>query len=252
VAPWALAAAAYGALLTGAALTQPIHRRALAAAAAAAFALLALAAGTRPDSFSTQLLAPGALLLAGYWLSGLYFRDPQPWLESWLLRVDRHLGADTIRARLPRAVNEMLELAYAGAYLLVAGGALYAATAGLEAVEHYWTLVLTSELASFAPLPWLRSRPPRTLEAAPPVSVALRRLNLAITNNASIQANTLPSGHVAGAVAAALGVMAFDPLAGAWLMVLAVVIALAAVAGRYHYVVDCVAGAVVAAGVWLL
>jgi hypothetical protein len=122
-------------------------------------------------------------------------------------------------------------------------------------VAYYWSLVLASELASFAPMPWLRSRPPRAV--ATPYALLegaqtggadryLRRLNTFILDGASIQANTLPSGHVSGAVAAALGVMAVDGLTGSWLMVAAGLIAIAAVAGRYHYVVDCVAGAAVA------
>jgi hypothetical protein len=37
-----------------------------------------------------------------------------------------------------------------------------------------------------------------------------------------------------------------DAVVGSWLMGAAGLIALAAIAGRYHYVVDCVAGAAVA------
>ena len=84
-----------------------------------------------------------------------------------------------------------------------------------------------------------------------PPSVA-RRLNTAILDNASIQANTLPSGHVSGAVAAALGVMPLDAGLGWALMVVAGLIAIAAIAGRYHYLVDCVAGAAVSLAVWSL
>jgi membrane-associated phospholipid phosphatase len=80
----------------------------------------------------------------------------------------------------------------------------------------------------------------------------LRRLNVSILDQASVQANTLPSGHVAGAVAAALGLWPVAPAAGLVLLVLAVAIAIAAVVGRYHYVVDCVAGASVALVVWSL
>ena len=160
-------------------------------------------------------------------------------------------------------VAELLELSYAMDYVVVGGGAIYAATFGTDAVAYYWSLVLASELASFAPMPWLRSRPPRVVEEhlaslcdgqGSVGSVVepgmpgpyLRRLNTVILDGASIQANTLPSGHVSGAVAAALGVMAVDVVVGSWLMAAASLIAIAAIAGRYHYVVDCVAGAAVA------
>jgi membrane-associated phospholipid phosphatase len=80
-------------------------------------------------------------------------------------------------------------------------------------------------------------------EAAP----VMRRLNTAILDTASVQANTLPSGHVSGAVAAALSIWTLDPVVGGVMMAMAGLIAIAAIAGRYHYVVDCVAGAAVAA-----
>jgi hypothetical protein len=53
-------------------------------------------------------------------------------------------------------------------------------------------------------------------------------------------------------VAAAFGVWAVDPAVGAGMMLMAGLIAIAAIAGRYHYVVDCAAGAMVAAAFWSL
>ena len=252
-----------------AALTLPVDRRPVAFVAAAAYGLLAAGTGTFATSLWINLLVPGALLLAGYWLGGLLFHTPQPWLEKWLLQTDRAIGADRWMQRLPRPMVELLELSYAADYVVVGGGAIFAATAGVEAVTYYWTLVLTSELAAFAPLPWLRSRPPRVVEAAEAAAAVhlwaalnynagvqprmsyFRRVNAAILNNASVQANTLPSGHVSGAVAAALGVAAVDPAVGWLMMIAAILIAIAAVAGRYHYWIDCVAGAAVAALVWM-
>jgi hypothetical protein len=272
---WGLAGAAYGLVFAAAALTQPIRRPHVAVAASLAFTLVSVAAASLADDFWINLLVPGALLLGGYWLSGLFFRDPQPWLERWLLRVDHAVGAERWMDRVPRPVAELLELSYAMDYVVVGGGAIYAAAVGTDAVAHYWSLVLASELASFAPMPWLRSRPPRAVEgwspdeaigarpapraegppaAEPPTtqSVAFRRLNTFVLDGASIQANTLPSGHVSGAVAAALGIMAVDVVAGWWLMGAAGLIAVAAVAGRYHYLVDCVSGAAVAFMLWTL
>jgi hypothetical protein len=232
-----------------AALMQPIPRRTLTLTAAVAYALVALSAATL-TSWWVNLLAPGALLLAGYWLSGLFFRAPQPWLEAWLLRTDRALLADHWMPRLPRIAAELLEGSYAAVHAVVGGAAIFAATVGVEAVTDYWNLVLTAALASYAPLPWLRSRPPRVLAAAAsqPTTAGrhLRRFNVLVLDRASVQANTLPSGHVSAAVAAALGVMTVNPAVGWTLMLVALTIGVAAVAGRYHYAVDCVAGAAVA------
>ena len=267
---WAISAVVYGLVMAFAAVTMPVARRPVALVAAIAYALLAAGAGTFTTLFWVNLVAPGALLLTGYWLGGLLFHTPQRWLETWLLQTDRALQADRWMDRLPRPLVELLELSYAADYIVVGGGAIFAATAGVEAVAYYWSLVLTSELASFAPLPWLRSRPPRAVEAAeaaaavhvwaalnkgagvqPRVSY-FRRVNVAILKNASVQANTLPSGHVSGAVAAALGVMAIDVTVGSMLMIAASLIAVAAVAGRYHYWIDCAAGAIVAAAVFVI
>jgi PAP2 superfamily protein len=255
----------FGLLMVVGALTRPVRRRQVACAAALAYTLVALGAGTLKTSFWVNVCAPGALLLMGYWLSGMLFHAPQLWLEAWLLEVDRALGADRWAVRLPRVALEALEACYAGVYPVVAGGAIFAATKGLDAVAHYWTLVLTATLLSYAPLPWLRSRPPRVTERGTPVTISearsgntngrsrprVRRLNALILDNASIQANTLPSGHVSGAVAAAMAVMALDGTAGWALMAAALMIAVAAIAGRYHYTVDCLAGGAVAALVFV-
>jgi hypothetical protein len=257
VSQWAIAAAIYGLVLAVAAVTHPIRRRSIAFAAALAYSLVALGAGTLISAFWVQLLVPGGLLLLGYWLSGLFFRDSQPWLERWLLSIDRAIGADRWMRTLPAPIGTLLEACYTSVHLIVGGAAIYMATFGSERVGKYWALVLAAALASYAPLPWLRSRPPRVADrrgntpgsAEPDV---VRRLNVSILDVASIQANTLPSGHVSSAVAAAFAVMAEDPVTGGGLMVMAGLIAVAAVAGRYHYAVDCVAGAAVASALWSL
>jgi hypothetical protein len=250
---WAAVAAAYGIVLAVAALAKPIERRAVAAAACAAYATLAIGSGTLPRSLWVELFTPAVLLLAGYWLSGFFFRDPQPWLEAFLLRSDSQLmdraGLKGWLQRSPRWVLEALEASYAADYAVVGIGAIVAAQHGVDAVTGYWSLVLSAELACYAALPWLRSRPPRALETTSVFdarAVTMRRLNVAILDRASVQANTIPSGHVAGALAAALAVLPLNAAIGGVLLAASVAIGVAAVAGRYHYVVDCVAGASVA------
>ena len=259
MAGWGIVAGVYGLALAISALAQPIHRRAIALVACIAYALIAVGAGTLVSWLWVQLLVPGALLLGGYWLSGFFFRDPQPWLERFLRESDaavfRTLGLSNALARAPRWTLDLLEASYAADYVVVGVGAIVAAIAGLEAVSRYWTLVLVSELACYVALPWLRSRPPRILEGPGIIeqrAPRLRRLNLAILNRASVHANTLPSGHVAGAVAAALAIWPLNATAGAILLVVAVLIAIAAAVCRYHYVIDCVTGAVIALVAWTI
>ncbi len=241
-------------LVLTAAARRDLDRRHLVLAGSAAYALLALGAAT-VGVWWVQLVVPAVLLLGGYWLSGLFFKHPQPWLESWLARTDRDafdaLGLDRALQAAPRWVLEVLEASYTADYAVIAAGALLSAAAGVDEIARYWSIVLAAELTCYAALPFLRSRPPRAVEAAGVVATRaprLRRLNTAILDRASVQANTIPSGHVAGAVAAALAVLPLSATAGAVLLILAALITAAAVTGRYHYVVDCVLGAVVAVG----
>ena len=252
MATWAWIAGVYGVVLTIAALTMPIRRRAVAAAACLAFVLASLALGTLGRSFAVQFLIPGLLLLTGYWLSGFFFRDPQPWLEQLLLdsdaRVFEQSGIHHRLRRAPAWIAEAFEASYAGDYLLIAAGAFVTAPAGIGAVHYYWSLVLGSEFICYGLLPWLRSRPPRAIEGGRYEyrGGLFRSLNTAILDRASVQANTLPSGHVAGAFAAALGVWPVSGEVGAIFLAIALLISIAAVVGRYHYAIDCLSGASVA------
>jgi len=200
-----------------------------------------------------EALLPLPILLAGYWLSGLFFVTPMHRLEQWLLRVDARL-VHRSRVTCPRIVREYFELAYVLVYAVVPAGALTLVLGGhTDAVPRFWAVVLLAEFVSYGMLPWLQTRPPRAIEtAAPTPSSVLRRFNEAVLKRGSIQVNTVPSGHAAGAVATGLAVASAMPTAGVVFLVLAASIAIATVVGRYHYVVDSVLGVIVAAGAWYL
>jgi membrane-associated phospholipid phosphatase len=99
-------------------------------------------------------------------------------------------------------------------------------------------------------LPWVQTRPPRRLEPGPPWRSSLRFFNVRLLGETSIGANTVPSGHAAEAVAAALLVSdaPWPVAASMWLAALAV--SAGAVLGRYHFAFDAVAGWAVALAVW--
>jgi len=97
--------------------------------------------------------------------------------------------------------------------------------------------------------PFVPALPPRVLNASRTFDVPstrIRSLNHWILQRASIQAITFPSGHVAAAVAAAMVLLQFVPLAGVVFCWLAVSIAIAAVVGGYHYVADVLLAFVIA------
>jgi membrane-associated phospholipid phosphatase len=86
------------------------------------------------------------------------------------------------------------------------------------------------------------------LEESPDVGNApfpLAAVNTAVLNRVSHQLNTFPSGHVAVAVVAASSAFSVWWPAGLVLAVVAAGIAIGAVAGRYHYVVDVIFGVIV-------
>ncbi len=203
---------------------------------------------------------PCIYLLQGYWMSGLFFRRPMEAVEDRLLRLDgRLLGAmrlDAVVGRTPRPVLELIELAYLCAYPFVpiTLGLLYGAGLRGEA-DQYWTAVLLAAYACYGLLPWIQTRPPRTIE--PPGSMdqrrlALRRLNRVVLDRASVQVNTIPSGHAATAVAAALATAGLRPDLLVPLLATAGAIAVATVVGRYHYAADTVLGVAVGAAAWWL
>jgi len=256
-------AGAYFAYLFAAAWIVPPWPRRRAAAAASLVA--AVAAGllssfwpAGPRAAVVRDWLPALYLVVGYWLSGWYFAAPMAAVERRFLAIDgRVLGCDKGAAlvdRLPRPVLEMLELAYVTCFLFVPGGLLVLTLAGhRDAADRFWTLVLLGELGSFGVLPWIQTRPPRLIE--PPGALdrrglLMRRMNRLQIETVSIGVNTFPSGHVAGSLATAIAVGERMPVLAPWLLAAAALISIAAVLGRYHYVIDAVAGVLLALLAW--
>jgi hypothetical protein len=231
----------------------PAAARSKAAASAAAGLLLALTAGLASAFWLRGLVLPPMVLLIAYRASGFLWRGPMFGIESALAGADSALGVPTVARRMPRAIAEFLELAYGGVYPLIPLAlVLHLLFSKNPDADHFWTVVLVTDFVCFGMLPLIQTRPPRHLESAPPWRARLRGLNLNILNNASIGMNTVPSGHAAEALAAALLVLDTPPAVVAWMFFNAAAISAGAVFGRYHYAVDAIAGWIVAIGVWAL
>jgi membrane-associated phospholipid phosphatase len=205
----------------------------------------------------TWVVVPSLALLGAYRVSGVFFVKPSERLESLLLAIDDVLLMETGVLRTYRAaaapVRETFELFYLLVYAVVPAGAVVLLAGGrADALGAYWTTVFGAELGCYAALPWLQSRPPRALEPARAVAAAARKLNLWLLRYGSIQCNTFPSAHAAGAAAVALAVYSAMPSAGSVLLVVAVGITLATMLGRYHYALDSILGVAVAILIWVL
>lgn len=261
---WIDLALAYSGYLTAIAWGVPRFGRArvpavsMAAAVSALWQWPAWAAWSGAWAVVGQIVIPGLALLAAYRASGAFFVAPNAPLERWLLGVDqaalrRTRVLDAYRAA-PVPLREAFELLYLLVYVMVPLGAAVLIIGNRpDALDGFWTAVFAAELPCYAMLPWLQTRSPRALEDPGRTGMPqgpVRRLNLAVLARGSIHANTIPSGHAAGAAAIALAVgSALPPLRAAFLA-LALGITLATVLGRYHYLVDSVLGVAVALVAW--
>jgi membrane-associated phospholipid phosphatase len=177
-------------------------------------------------------------------------------LESRWVVWDRLVldhGARAAIESLGRLIPSILEIAYALVYALppLALGILYL-SGRMEKAGQFLTVVLFSVLLCYAQFPFWPSEPPRVVFAGldlPSYVTVFRRFNLWMLGNYGIHTSVFPSAHVAGALSAAFGLRLAMP-EGKWayrsLFVIAVLIAIATVYGRYHYLADAICGALLA------
>lgn len=245
--------AIYFAYLSAAAIVRPMplarRARVWLSAGLAGAVLAALVWNVLPRPFRDWV--PALLILLGYYTSGAFYVAPSRRLEEWLVRSDeRWIGARL--DRVSPALVAALDVLYDCTFLLIPAGFAALWWRGRpELADHYWTLVVAAEFAAFGTLPFLQARPPWAIEERRPLDHGgVRRFSLALVNRTSICATTLPSGHAAGSLAVAFGVIGTLPMLGVLLLAIAIGICVGCVVGRYHYTVDVIAGAVLAVAIW--
>jgi hypothetical protein len=236
-----LAAAYFAALLLAAPWAPRRGRGALYAAASLALVIVAAIALPVP----ARAWMAHTYLVLGYWVPAAFVVTTHPRFERWLAAADvRLLGTRRISGEIGRGV---LELAYLLCYPLVPAGLVVVLANGThDDVSRFWTAVLAAGFACYVSLPWAAARPPRLVgeerDTLPHVFTALNRGVLGLVSHQRV---TFPSGHAAVSLAVALEVSRVAPGFGAAFTVIALLVAAAAVAGRYHYFVDVLAGLVV-------
>ncbi|CAN5864984.1 hypothetical protein BH18ACI5_BH18ACI5_00880 [soil metagenome] len=252
---WAVATAVYSIyVVILAALLPRLRWRARAAAAMTslpALALAFLAPHAHAFVFHSLVYPLGSLLL-GYRATGFLWRTHNLRFEAMLAAADATLRVRELSHRAPRVVAEFLEFAYAAVYPLIPLAFwLHLRFAPVPNPDCFWTVVLVTDYVCFSLLPWIQTRPPRAIEERAPWHASLRRLNLDILDTASIQMNTVPSGHAAEALVCALLLVGAPPAILALMVLMTAAISAGALFGRYHYSIDILSGWIVAVAVFI-
>lgn len=209
-----------------------------------------------PEILRTTLPLPGVLL--AYQQIGL-FAQPQSShsLERSWVYWDRLILADWGLTRAIDSTGPVLPSALELLYLLTyavapAALAILAASGRLDRSDRVLACFAASAVSAYALYPFFPSEPPRTIfpgELSSSVDTVFRRMNWWILGKAGIHTSVFPSGHVASAFGAGIGLLLALPERKAYGITLTVVgagIAVATVYGRYHYAVDALAGLLVA------
>ena len=160
------------------------------------------------------------------------------------------------------AFPSLLELAYTLTYALAPFSivALYIFNCR-NRVDRFQFIFVLAVVLCCVQFPFWPSTPPRLLfpgENFPAYDTVFRRFNWWLLGNWGIQTSVFPSAHVAGAFSAAFGMRLAMPepkWVTRFLLVMAALIALATVYGRYHYAADAAAGfamAIIALAVGIL
>ena len=158
-------------------------------------------------------------------------------------------GAKRIIESLGPVLPFLLEVAYSLDFIL---GPLAVATFYVygrrNRVDQFLLLFVGSMLLCYAQHPFWPSEPPRTVFPAddlPAYTSIFRRWNLWLLGIGGIHTSVFPSTHVASAFSAATGMWLFLP-EHRWISrslgVTALLVAVATVYGRYHYLADVLAG----------
>jgi membrane-associated phospholipid phosphatase len=198
-----------------------------------------------------------ALIVLAYREMGWF---AQPHLDhsleaSWVTwdRVVLRGGATAVIESIGPVIPSILEISYALVYALAPFAlAMLYVYRRREKADQFLFVFAVAVLLCYAQFPFWPSEPPRVVflgEDLPFYETVFRRFNLWMLGNYGIHTSVFPSAHVAGAFAAAFGAMRVLPerrWVSRFLLVIASLIAIATVYGRYHYLSDAVAGLLVA------
>jgi membrane-associated phospholipid phosphatase len=207
-----------------------------------------------PEAFSVVLDGVTvALFLVPYWQTGQFFMGPNKEVQNRLTEIDHWIvpGVCAKSGTDANAMGLVLEVAYLSCYPLVPVAVVTVYLAGLrDRIDGFWLVLLIATYLCYAITPLVPAFPPRALTEDGAAGVRQpstgRAVNRWILRHGSIHAISFPSAHVASAFAIALVLLYYSPPIGGVFLVIAILISLGAVVGRYHYAADVIAGAITA------
>ncbi len=201
---------------------------------------------------------PAALLLLAYremgWLAPpAHSHSLERTWVLWDKFFLNELGAKALIESAGPLLPGLLEISYTLVYAMpfIALAALYA-HGRRDRVDRLMFPLAASVLSAYALFPYFPSEPPRTVfpgEDFPSYMTVFRKFNWDMLGSYGIHTSVFPSAHVSGAFSVALTLGRLLPESkwlGRLLLALAVLIAIATVYGRYHYLADAVAGLAIA------
>ncbi len=178
-------------------------------------------------------------------------------LESFWVAWDRLVlrgGARTAIEAFGPLLPSVLEIAYALVYALAPFSlAMLYLYRRRDHVDRFLLVFTVGVLLCYAQFPFWPSEPPRLLffgQDVPSFDTIFRRFNWWMLGNCGIHTSVFPSAHVGAAFSAAFGMRQALPKhkwVSRFLFVMALLIAVATVYGRYHYLADALAGLAMAA-----
>lgn len=182
----------------------------------------------------------------------------QAWVvwDKWLLN---DAGLKALIELAGPLLPGVLEISYSLVYVVPPLGLVMLYIYGhRERADSYLFQVMLGIAAVYALVPYFPSEPPWTVfpgEDYPSYLTIFRRFNGGLLRRSGIHTGVFPSAHVAGSFSVALALVRLLPerrWVGRFVLVVASLIAVATVYGRYHYAVDAAAGLAVACLAWVV
>lgn len=210
------------------------------------------AAQIEPLRVARDWLPLGLVLLAYRQMGWMALPHENRNFENAWIGLDRLLlhewGMKRAIESLGPLLPNVLELSYLLVYVMpVAAIAVFYAFGARERLDDAYWIILSATLTTYALYPYFPSEPPRAvfpLDDLPRMSM-LRAFNLKILGAYGIHMSVFPSGHAAAAFSCAFAVRRLLPerrAEGRVFLLIAVLIAVATVYGRYHFAIDTIAG----------